>query len=241
MKQDNYLLLLDADDTLWESALFFERTEHDFLSLMAALGSAEENVLRIVHRRDIERLAVTGYGAKPYMDTLRVILQELVPESPFWALKAMDDIERNLLSHPVILFPGVSSTLQQMRSVPIRTMVYTMGEEDHQTDKFMRSGLTDYVDELRIVPVKSVNALRETLDYTETEPGKCIVVGNSPRSDINPALSMGASAVHILRDQTWAAEYEEFSDPGQVISINQFDELLEITVNFLEVAYSQIK
>jgi hypothetical protein len=66
-------------------------------------------------------------------------------------------------------------------------------------------------------------------------------VGNSPRSDINPSLSLGAFAVHILGDQTWAAEYEEFSDPGQVISINRFDELLQITVNFLEVDYSQIK
>ena len=241
MKQDNYLLLLDADDTLWESGLFFERTEHDFLTLMTTLGSEEEMVRRIVHRRDVERLAVTGYGARPYMDTLRMILLELVPESPLWAMKAMDDIERNLLSHPVILLPGVISTLEEMKSIPVRTMVYTMGEKDHQTDKFMRSGLIDYVDELRIVPVKCVNALRDTLAYTDTEPGNCIVVGNSPRSDINPALSLGAFAVHILRDRKWSAEYEEFSDPGQVISINRFNELPDIIVNFLEVDYLQIK
>ena len=233
LKQNNYLLLLDADDTLWESALFFERTEHDFLALMTALGSTEETVRRIVHKRDVERLSVTGYGAKPYMDTLRVILQELVPESPLWALKAMDDIEMNLLSHPVILLPGVNNTLREMRNFPLRTIVYTMGEEDHQTDKFMRSGLINQVDELRIVPVKSINALRDTLVYADVKPENCIVVGNSPRSDINPALSLGAFAVHILKDQTWAAEREDFIDPGMVMTIESFEELLEIVRNIV--------
>ncbi|NOQ21989.1 MAG: hypothetical protein GQ565_04975 [Candidatus Aegiribacteria sp.] len=241
MKRNEYLLLLDADDTLWESALFFERTEHDFLSLMTALGSSEEEVRRIVHRKDVERLSITGYGAKPYIDTLRMIMLDLVPEAPSWALTAMDDIQKNLLGHPVILLPGVISTLENMKNLPVKTMVYTMGENDHQTDKFARSGLISYVDELRIVPRKNVNALRDVLVYADVEPRNCIIVGNSPRSDINPALSLGAVAVHVLRDRTWTAEREDFIDTGSVITIESFNELTDILGNFLKIDISQIE
>ena len=231
LNKNDYLLLLDADDTLWESALFFERTEHDFLSLMTALGSAEEEVRRIVHRRDVERLSVTGYGAEPYMDTLRMIMLDLIPEAPLWALTAMDDIRMNLLGHPVILLPGVISALEDMKNLPVKTMIYTMGMKDHQTDKFMRSGLISYVDELRIVPRKSVNALSEILIDADVKPENCIIAGNSPRSDINPALSLGAVAVHVLRDRTWAAEREDFTDPGMVITIENLGELSPIVRN----------
>lgn len=234
MKGNDYLLLLDADDTLWESALFFERTEHDFLCLMTALGSSEEEVRRTVHKKDVERLSITGYGAKPYMDTLSLIMLDLVPEAPSWALTALDDIGKNLLGHPVILQPYVLNTLIDVKDLPLKTMVYTMGEKDHQTDKFERSGLSRYVDELRIVHRKSVNALRDILKDTDVMPGNCMVVGNSPRSDINPALSLGAVAVHVLRDRTWAAEREDFTDPGMVITIRSFEELPDILGNFLD-------
>lgn len=241
MKANDYLLLLDADDTLWESALFFERTEHDFLSLMSALGLPEDEVRRTVHRKDVERLSITGYGARPYMDTLRTIMQDLVPQAPSWALTAMDNIQMNLLGHPVILLPGVISTLKEMKNLQINTIVYTMGEKDHQTDKFKRSGLDSYVDELRIVPVKNVNALRDVLVYAHVEPENCMIVGNSPRSDINPALSLGAVAVHVARDRTWAAEREDFTDPGKVITIERFDELPGVLGNFLNIDNSQIE
>ena len=234
MKRNDYLLLIDADDTLWESALFFERTEHDFLSLMTALGAAEEEVRRTVHRKDIERLAITGYGARPYMDTLRMIMRDLAPGPPSWALTAMDDIQKSLLDHPVILFPGVISTLESIKSLPVKTAVYTMGEKDHQTDKFERSGLNAYVDEFIIVPIKNVNALTDVLVYADVEPSNCIIVGNSPRSDINPALSVGAIAVHVVRDRTWAAEREDFIDPGSVVTIESFNELTGILDSFLK-------
>ncbi len=241
MKSNEYLLLLDADDTLWESALFFERTEHDFLSLLTALGSSEEDVRRIVHKKDIERLSVTGYGARPYMDTLRIIMLDLVPKAPSWALTAMDDIQKNLLGHPVILMPDVLSTLMYVKNLPLKTVIYTMGEKDHQTDKFDRSGLRSYVDDLRIVPRKTVNALHEILEDSAVKPSNCIVVGNSPRSDINPAISLGAVAVHVLRDRTWAAEREDFTDPGMVITIRSFDELPDILSSFLKNDYSEIE
>ncbi|MCD4847296.1 MAG: HAD hydrolase-like protein [Candidatus Aegiribacteria sp.] len=222
------LLILDADDTLWESALFFERTEYDFLELMYTLGFKRENIRHMVHTRDIERLSATGYGARPYINTLRNILFELIPEPPLWASTALHDIESTLLEHPVILMPGVMETLLAVKSLPVTTIIYTMGEQEHQYDKFMKSDLVKLVDDLIIVPEKTAANLEDLITRFNMTPDGCILVGNSPRSDINPALTLGIQAVHIIRDRTWAAEREDFINPGLVITIEKFDELLDI-------------
>ena len=76
------LVILDADDTLWESSLFFERAEDDFTSLLESAGLDGETVRALVHRRDIERLDSTGFGARPYLDTLESVMAELLPAIP---------------------------------------------------------------------------------------------------------------------------------------------------------------
>ncbi|MCK5065725.1 MAG: HAD family hydrolase [Candidatus Fermentibacteraceae bacterium] len=229
--RSNTLLILDADDTLWESALFFERTEHDFLELMHSLGFEREPIRNIVHSRDIARLAVTGYGARPYISTLLQILTELIPEVPSWVHATFRDIKSALLEHPVILMPGVVETLHTIQSQPVTTVVYTMGEQEHQHNKFMRSGLEQLVDGIRIVSEKTVANLEDLITHYNMTPDRCILVGNSPRSDINPALSLGIQAVHIVRDRTWAAEREDFINPGLVRTIERFNELLDILQN----------
>ncbi len=222
------LLMLDADDTLWESGLFFERTEHDFLGLMEALGHRRDDVRRIVHRLDVERLALTGYGARPYIDTLKTIMNDLVPSPPPWVQKSMKDLETALLYHPLILLPGVFDTLMTIKKMSIPMIVYTMGEPDHQLDKFNRSGLTALVEECCVVPVKTPESLRKLLEDKTTDASACVLVGNSPRSDINPALTNGVRAVHVVKDRTWAAEREDFADAGSVLTIENFSELLPI-------------
>ena len=227
---ERLLLILDADDTLWESGVFFDRAEDDFLSIMESLGLERDIVRRTVHRQDIERLAVTGYGAKPYLDTLRSILHELVPSPPRWAVQALSDLERILLGHPVMLMPGVLCTLENLDRDLITIIVYTMGEVEHQTDKFVRSGLSEHVDGFRVVPLKTPEELSRLLCEMGFPPEQCLLVGNSPRSDINPALTIGVRAVHVARSRTWAAERDDFADPGQVVTIERFDELQEILV-----------
>jgi putative hydrolase of the HAD superfamily len=124
--------------------------------------------------------------------------------------------------------PGVTETLLAIKSLPITTVIYTMGEQEHQYDKFMKSCLVRLVDDIRIVPDKTVANLEDLINRFNMTPDRCMLVGNSPRSDINPALSLGIQAVHIVRDRTWAAEREDFINPGLVRTIEKFDELLDI-------------
>jgi len=220
------LLVLDADDTLWESARFFERAEEDFLSIAESLGHDPSEVREEIHVRDIERLSVTGYGAMPYLDTLHSILATLcVPLTPDIE-RSFEDLSRNLLDHPVLLRPGVLEALSEISILGIRTVVYTMGKDEHQNSKYSRSGLDRYVNALHVVKVKTTDSLRELLLEYAAVPENTVLVGNSSRSDINPALTLGVNAVHVMHDSTWTAEREDYVHPEKVSMIERFDSII---------------
>ena len=224
------LVVIDADDTLWESALYFERAEEDFLLLLRTLGHPGEEVRELVHRRDLERLELTGYGARPYLDTLRTVMSELVRPVPAWAEAAFVQISESLFGHPVILLEGALEALAILKAAGMKTVVYTMGEPGHQMDKFGRSGIADLVDCCKVVPRKTEQAFSKLLESHGVPPGNVVAVGNSPRSDINPALLAGASAVLCCRDRLWQAEEAEIIDPGRVTTISCLAELPPLIV-----------
>jgi putative hydrolase of the HAD superfamily len=56
------------------------------------------------------------------------------------------------------------------------------------------------------------------------------MVGNSPKSDINPALGAGINAVFVPHDDTWILEHEELSvarAPSRLLVLGEFRELAE--------------
>jgi putative hydrolase of the HAD superfamily len=216
------LLLIDADDTIWESALYFRRAEEDFVCLLEALGHDPDEVVSTVHARDIERLEHTGYGALPYMDTLTHVMELLHPDPPGWAVRSLDSIRRTLLGHPVILLPGVAPTLSALAEGGHATFVYTMGERSHQMDKFRRSGLDGTVHGVRVLERKTPEALGRLLEELEGTPANTAVIGNSPRSDIRPALEIGVNAVHVHRPGTWVAEQADIPESDRLRQVSSF-------------------
>ncbi len=216
------LLLIDADDTIWESALYFRRAEEDFVSLMEALGHDPDDVVDTVHATDIERLDHTGYGAVPYMDTLQHVMDALHPDPPAWAVRSLNAIRRTLLGHPVILLPGVGPTLSALVDDGHATFVYTMGQREHQMDKFRRSGLEETVRGVRILERKTPAALQRLLKELGGLADTTAVIGNSPRSDIRPALEIGVNAVYVHRPGTWIAEQADLPQSDRLEEVASF-------------------
>lgn len=226
--RNSELWIFDADDTLWESALYFKRAEADFLALMHSLGFNPDEVRTEVHRRDMERLSETGYGARPYMDTLRAILKDRTHVITPYVIDSVDYIAECLLHHPLVLLPSVLDTLGRMHQAGKRMLVYTMGEEDHQRDKFSRSGIADFFDDIVIVPVKTEDTMKQLLAVSDVSPEKACMIGNSPRSDINPAIGCGVNALYVKRSITWQAEQTDFAEPGLVTTVTSISEILPL-------------
>ncbi len=226
--ENTKLWIFDADDTLWESGLYFRRAEEDFTALMTSLGFNPEETRSEIHIRDIERLSVTGYGARPYMATLKLILKEKVTHLTPYMLASIDYISNSLLHHPLVLLPGVLDSLSQLHSAGKRMFVYTMGEEDHQIDKFYRSGISEYFEHCTVVALKTKETMIELLASAGVDPAQACMIGNSPRSDINPAIGCGVNAVYLQRPHTWLAEQTEFAEPGLVTTVAGLPDILPL-------------
>jgi putative hydrolase of the HAD superfamily len=48
------------------------------------------------------------------------------------------------------------------------------------------------------------------------------MIGNSPRSDINPAVRAGLRAVYIPYPHTWELEHEELAADERIVELSSF-------------------
>ncbi len=220
------LFIFDADDTLWESGLYFRRAEKDFISLMHSLGFDPETLSSEIHIKDIERLSVTGYGANPYLNTLKLILEEKVQSISPYTITSLEHIAHSLIHHPLILLPGVLDSIAKLNQADKRMIVYTMGEKEHQISKFNRSGLTGFFENCTVVPLKTKDTMIDILATAGVTAEQACMIGNSPRSDINPAIRCGVNALYVKRPYTWLAEEIDFAEPELVTTIAGLDEIL---------------
>ena len=56
------------------------------------------------------------------------------------------------------------------------------------------------------------------------------MIGNSPKSDINPALAADLNAVFVPHDDTWVLEHEELAEakpPRRLLRLSSFAELVK--------------
>jgi putative hydrolase of the HAD superfamily len=105
-------------------------------------------------------------------------------------------------------------------------VLFSKGDEAEQTGKLERSGLAGFFEQARIVREKDAAAYRTAVEELAAPVGRTWMVGNSPRSDINPALSAGLKAVWVPHPDTWRLEHEEVrrDTPGLLV-LDRFSEL----------------
>jgi len=104
----------------------------------------------------------------------------------------------------------------------------TKGNHDEQTDKLDRSGLRDFFSAVEVLAEKNPEAYREITQRHAFDPANTWMIGNSPRSDINPSLAAGLNAVFIPHDFTWVLEHEIVDQPtgsNRLLELAGFAEL----------------
>jgi putative hydrolase of the HAD superfamily len=126
-----------------------------------------------------------------------------------------------------VLLEGVEETLARL-SGRFRLHLLTKGEPLVQEDKLARSGLGRFFEQVHVVPEKDVEVFRALIARYDLQPEQTWMVGNSPRSDINPALAAGIGAVYVPHPNTWTLEVEEVAQPEKVVVLRRFEQLLEV-------------
>jgi putative hydrolase of the HAD superfamily len=196
----------DADDTLWQNETFYRLTEDRFTALLAEHGEAADISRRLL---DAEKrnLRIYGYGIKGFtlsmIETAIEVTDGQIPSSVISEILAAG---REMLKHPVETLPHAKETLEQLAGT-YRMILITKGDLFDQERKLAQSGLGDLFDAVEIVSDKNAATYERVFTRYGDGPGRGMMVGNSLKSDIVPALQAGSWGVYVPHDLTWALEH----------------------------------
>ncbi len=219
----NRTLLIDADDTLWENNIYFERVAADFVAALVNRDHSDARAQDLLWETEQRNVKITGYGSNAFCKSLHEVARELgAGDLEPWIAER----EQWIFHHPIELMPGVREAMPRLFATN-RLIMVTKGRAEEQLGKLERSGLAGYFHDTEIVFEKAVETYRHLLQKHRLSAGNAWMIGNSPRSDINPAKAAGLRTVFIPYHTTWQHELVEISPDGETLMLESFDELVE--------------
>jgi putative hydrolase of the HAD superfamily len=223
-------LLIDADDTLWENNIYFERAIGRFISFLNHHEFSPEQVREVLNDVERECIVKHGYGLHSFAHALVDTFERLSvgPVTPELHAQ-INSFAHTIADHPIEMLPEVMETLQHL-ATRHHIILVTKGAVVEQTGKIERSGLKEYFAATEILAEKDAAAYCRIVEKYELASDSTWMVGNSPKSDINPALAAGLNAVFVPHGDTWILEHEELNaaPPEQrLLIVGRFAELRE--------------
>ncbi len=228
MKQEFQIIAFDADDTLWDCQGHFEKVMHQLYEMLAPWVD-RETAARELFATERKNMPDLGYGTKAFsLSMLETAMRVSRYEMSARQLSDLQQLCYTLLHLPATPLPEVEDTLEELYARHQRMVVFTKGELLDQEHKLQRSGLAQYFEYVEITSDKGEHEFRELCRKLRVSPEHLLMVGNSLRSDVVPALAIGASAVHIPFHVTWELEHHEDFEHARMYHINHFSQLLNI-------------
>ncbi len=223
------VVAFDADDTLWDCQSWFDEVEHQCGDLLKPWATQDE-VTKSLFSTERGNMELLGYGTKAFTISLvenavKVTNGEITGDI---VLKLIE-LGKGLLRFPTTPLPEVEESLQKLsEDGRYRLVVFTKGELLDQEGKLKRSGLGQYFEYMETVSNKGKDEYITLCDHLDVNPDEMLMVGNSFRSDIAPALAVGCYAVHIPYHVVWELEKSEEFPHERLQKISHFNELLGI-------------
>ena len=223
-------LLIDADDTLWENNIYFERAIASFISFLNHHEFSPEQVREVLNDVERECIVTHGYGLHSFAHALVKTFERLSVQPVTTELQdQVRSFTHNISDRAMELLPDVPQTLEYLGGRH-RLILMTKGAVAEQTGKIERSGLKKYFAATEIVAEKDLAAYEVLVEKHKLARESSWMIGNSPRSDINPALAAGLHAVFVPHGNTWILEHDEVSSaspPQRLLIVGRFAELRE--------------
>jgi len=219
----HYHLLIDADDTLWENNIYFEQAIHAFIGFLDHSSLTPAEVRAVLD--EVEKLM--GYGSANFtrslVETYRRLAEKDLQDEDIQQIRQFGE---QIRSHPLQLLDGVKETLDYL-SPRHDLILLTKGDIEEQKLKVERSGIEECFKQVIIVQEKDVATYHRVTMELQFDPKDTWMIGNSPRSDINPALAAGLNAVYIPHPHTWHLEHEKVQNTreGHLLTLSVFADL----------------
>ncbi len=225
MKRSGQHLLIDADDTLWENNIYFERAFHAFCDFLAHSTLTREQVRAALDEIELVNIRLNGYGAANFGRNMvecyhHLVEREIQPADA----EFITGIAREILAHPLEIIDQVPETLSYLAGRHDLLLV-TKGDEEEQRNKVEASGLGIYFREVVVLREKDRVSYSRVVREFELDAECSWMIGNSPKSDINPALAAGLRAVYVPHPRTWHLEREPVPCRDNLLQLEEFREL----------------
>ena len=219
-------LIIDADDTLWENNIYFERAFAEFVEFLDHSRISAEEIRAVLDEIELVNMKVHGYGSANFGWNMRQcyvrLAERRIREED---LNEVLSIAERILDQPVELIDGVPETLEYLAQRHDLTL-FTKGHPEEQKLKIDRSGVGAWFGHTAIVKEKDVASYKELVSQRRLDLSRTWMVGNSPKSDVKPALEAGLGAVYVPHPRTWHLEREEVQGGGErLLILRNFAEL----------------
>lgn len=223
------VVAFDADDTLWDCQSWFDEVERKCGDLLRPWVTQEE-VTQGLFATERNNMELLGYGTKAFTISLVENAVRLTGGAlPGDIVLKLIELGKGLLRFPTTPLPEVRDTLQRLHTDGrYRLAVFTKGELLDQESKLERSGLGGYFEYMETVSNKGQDDYVALCDHLDVKPEELVMVGNSFRSDIAPALAVGCHAIHIPYHVVWELEKSEEFPHERLQKISHFGEVLDI-------------
>jgi putative hydrolase of the HAD superfamily len=222
----------DADDTLWQNEQYYRLTEEHFQTLLGDYAEGADISARLLEaeKRNLEHY---GFGIKGFtLSMIETALEVTDCQVPAETIGKILNIGRDLLRHPVECMPHVEETLEALNGHYLLVLI-TKGDLFDQERKLAQSGLGEYFDAVEIVSDKSATTYRRIFQKLADGPERAMMVGNSLKSDIVPAIAAGAYGVFIPHALTWVLEHVDA--PTDAPRFRQIEHLGELAAVISEI------
>lgn len=201
-------IAFDADDTLWHTERFFRLTQAHFALLLQDFTEPDHLMARLLEAEK-RNIAHYGYGVKGFVlsmiETAIEVTDEKVPAS---VIAELMEAGREMLRHPIDLLPHAAEAVDALASSH-KILLITKGDLIDQERKLAQSGLGGAFDWIEIVSHKTPEIYRTAFSQHGDGPDRAMMVGDSMRSDIVPAITVGSWAAHVPQSNAWALEQAE--------------------------------
>jgi putative hydrolase of the HAD superfamily len=225
-------LLIDADDTLWENNVYFERAIAAFIGYLDHQTYSPAEVRQALNAQERETILAHGYGLTSFTRSL-VAVYEKLSAGPVTEhnLKEVRSFARTISEQEIELLPQVAETLAYL-ATRHRLILMTKGDQAEQASKLERSGLAKHFSAVEIVAEKNPATYHEVIARHELTPHSSWMIGNSIKSDINPALAAGLHAVFLFHKDTWVLEHAALAPAPEGQHLLELDAFAKLTSLF---------
>jgi len=219
-------LIIDADDTLWENNIYFERAFDEFVAFLDHSSLAASEIRAVLDEIEETNSKIHGYGSLNFARNLRQCYQNLCERDVSDGdLKTVMGFAERILECPMEVIDGVPETLEHL-SLRHELTLFTKGHPEEQKLKVGRSGLAQFFQHTAIVREKDRAAYTKLVEERAMDSARTWMIGNSPKSDINPALDAGLKAVFVPHAHTWVLEKQQIQQAdGRLLIVDRFADL----------------